>query len=111
MAESRVDYISDHLGIVKEEVISIINLLRDERILADQKDLTAYINRVDKENRSLTILRTAIEIEKCLIESLTDGETAIHIKEINEHLELRQCKGANPNKIRTLIKLGKEATS
>lgn len=29
--ESRVDYISDHLGIVKEEVINIITLLREEK--------------------------------------------------------------------------------
>src|SRR5690606_38500084 len=34
VAESRVDYISDHLGIVKEEVINIITLLREEKILA-----------------------------------------------------------------------------
>lgn len=35
--ESRVDYISDHLGIVKKEVINIINLLREENILLMQK--------------------------------------------------------------------------
>ena len=34
-AESRIDYISDHLGITKENVIHIINLLREEKILAD----------------------------------------------------------------------------
>ncbi len=43
--ESRVDYISDHLGIVKEEVIRIITLLRQEKILADAKDLTAFIKK------------------------------------------------------------------
>src|SRR5665647_110163 len=41
-AELRIDYISDHLGIVKEEVINIVNLLREEKILADSKDLTVY---------------------------------------------------------------------
>ena len=35
--ESRIDYIGDHLGIVKEEVINIVNLLREEQILADTK--------------------------------------------------------------------------
>lgn len=29
--EYRVDYISDHLGIPRDEVIEIINLLRDEK--------------------------------------------------------------------------------
>jgi ATP-dependent DNA helicase RecQ len=30
-AESRIDYISDHLGIVKEEVINIVNLFVKKR--------------------------------------------------------------------------------
>ena len=30
VAESRIDYISDHLGIKKEEVISVVNLMREE---------------------------------------------------------------------------------
>ncbi len=51
-AESRIDYISDHLGIVKEEVINIINLLREEKILADTKDLTAFIKKGENKNRS-----------------------------------------------------------
>ena len=39
-AETRVDYISDVLGIEKHDVIHIINLLREEKILAYMKDLT-----------------------------------------------------------------------
>ena len=50
-AESRIDYISDHLGIVKEKVIEVINLLREEKILADTKDLTAFT-----PNKIITIL-------------------------------------------------------
>lgn len=46
VAEARVDYISDHLGIVKEEVIQIVRLLRDEKILADSQDLNAFIKKV-----------------------------------------------------------------
>ena len=37
--KSRVDYISDHLGIVKEDVIKIITLLRDEKSLRITKTL------------------------------------------------------------------------
>jgi ATP-dependent DNA helicase RecQ len=55
-AESRIDYISDHLGIVKEEVINIVNLLREEKILADAKDLTAFIRKGENKNRSLNIV-------------------------------------------------------
>ncbi|MEI2739214.1 MAG: hypothetical protein V9F01_10540 [Chitinophagaceae bacterium] len=59
-AESRVDYISDHLGIVKEEVINIVNLLREEKILADAKDLTAFIKKGENINRSLEDCRSII---------------------------------------------------
>ncbi|MEX2232326.1 MAG: RecQ family ATP-dependent DNA helicase [Cyclobacteriaceae bacterium] len=103
VGETRVDYISDHLGIVKEEVINIINLLRDERILADQKDLTAYIKKGENKNRSLSLLETSGQIEKCLLEFLSDVEVVLNVKEINEQLELQECKAANPNKIKTII--------
>ena len=61
--EERVDYISDHLGIVKEEVIKIITLLREVKILADTKDLTAYIKHEDNTNKSLSIVQTFSKIE------------------------------------------------
>ena len=54
-AESRVDYIADHLAISKEEVIEIVNLLRLERILADSKDLAVFIKKREKVNRSLNM--------------------------------------------------------
>jgi ATP-dependent DNA helicase RecQ len=38
------------LGIVKEEVINIVNLLREEKILADAKDLTAFIKKGENIN-------------------------------------------------------------
>ena len=57
-AESRIDYISDQLGIVKDEVIRIIELLREENILAQTKDLTALIKRSESINRSLNILKS-----------------------------------------------------
>lgn len=47
--EARIDYISDHLGIPNDEVIQIITLLRDEKILADNQDLTAYIIKKSSE--------------------------------------------------------------
>jgi ATP-dependent DNA helicase RecQ len=67
VAESRVDYISDHLGIVKEEVIKIITLLREEKILADTKDLTAFIKQNDNKNRSLSIVESFAKIEIFLL--------------------------------------------
>jgi ATP-dependent DNA helicase RecQ len=102
-AESRIDYISDHLGIVKEEVINIVNLLREEKILADAKDLTAYIKKGENINRSLKIVETFSQIENFLLPVFEENEKTFHIKELNEGAELKGCKEVTPNKIKTII--------
>ena len=79
VAESRVDYISDHLGIVKEEVINIITLLREENILADAKDLTAFIRRGENKNRSLIILEAFSKIENFLVTQFEEIEKTFYI--------------------------------
>lgn len=101
--ESRIDYISDHLGIVKEEVIDIVNLLREEKILADAKDLTAFIKKGENKNRSLNIVETFSKIENFLLPIFEETETTFHIKELNEHAEASGCHDVTPNKIKKLI--------
>jgi ATP-dependent DNA helicase RecQ len=101
-AESRVDYISDHLGIVKEEVINIITLLREEKILADVKDLTAFIKQGENKNRSLDIVETFAKIEKHLLPYLEQKPKTFHIKELNESIETH-ASDVTPNKIKTII--------
>jgi len=102
-AESRIDYISDHLGIVKEEVINVINLLREEGILADTKDLTAFIKRGENKNRSLGIVKVIGKIEKFLITQLEKNEKTFHVKELNELAEEEGCVGVSLNKLKTII--------
>jgi ATP-dependent DNA helicase RecQ len=85
--ESRIDYISDRLGIVKEDVIRVIGLLREEKILADAKDLMAYIKRGEKINRSRSILFTHMNIENFLFRYLENVEKTYNIKEMNEALQ------------------------
>lgn len=101
--ESRVDYISDHLGIEKEKVINIITLLREERILADQKDLTAYIKKSENKNRSLAMFETYGKIELSLLDFFSEEPQIFSIKELNEQLEREGCKDVNPNKIKTVV--------
>lgn len=103
VAESRVDYISDHLGIVKEEVIRIITLLREEKILGDQKDLAAFITSGDKQNRALHMLEAYSQIEKLLFPLLDEDGKVFNIKELNEQLQTLGCLEANPNRIKTVI--------
>lgn len=102
-AESRVDYISDHLGIVKEEVINIVNLLREEKILADAKDLTAFIKKGENKNRSFNIVEAFSKIENFLLPVFEQEEKIFHIKELNEEAEAKGCEDINVNKLKTII--------
>ena len=101
-AESRIDYISDSLGIVKEEVIEVINLLREEKILADTKDLTAFI-KVGDDKRSRKIVKSFFDIEKKLLSVINSEETKFHIKQLNQDLEDDGISDCSPNKIKTIF--------
>ncbi|MDT3401861.1 RecQ family ATP-dependent DNA helicase [Mucilaginibacter terrae] len=101
-AESRVDYISDHLGIVKDEVIRMINLMREESILADAKDLTAFIKQGDNIKNSLGIVEKFSKIERSLLPYFNDTAKTFNAKELNECLENEGCIGADTSKIKTL---------
>ena len=102
-AESRVDYISDNLGIEIKNVISVVNLLRDEKILADAKDLTAFIKRGVNKKSSLDIVESYGLIENFLCQLFEEQEKSFHIKELNENAEKYGCKDVTPNKIKTLL--------
>jgi ATP-dependent DNA helicase RecQ len=103
-AESRVDYISDHLGIVKEEVIQVINILREERILADYKDLTAFIRKKESKKSSLDTLEIFSKIERFLATVLPPFEKKVfHLKELNEQAKEYGCKDVMPDKIKTIL--------
>jgi ATP-dependent DNA helicase RecQ len=101
-AESRVDYISDKLGIEKEKVIGTINLLREEEILADAKDLTAYI-KGEKTNRSLQTFESFSCIEKYLATVFEEQEATYNIKELNEEAGRTGCKEVEPDKILKIL--------
>ncbi len=102
-AESRVDYISDNLGIEIKNVISVVNLLRDEKILADAKDLQAFIKRGDTKKSSIEITNCFGQIENFLCPLFDESEKTFHIKELNEQAEEKGCKAVTPNKIKTII--------
>jgi len=101
-AESRVDYISDRLGIVKEDVIRVIGLLREENILADAKDLSAYIKKRERVNRSKNILSMHSNIENFLFLYLDEAEKTYNIKEMNEALEAK-FPGTSINQLSTIL--------
>ena len=60
-AESRVDYLADILGLSKKEVVSIVERMRQEGILADSKDISAYlldaVTRNENQRSSSNVLQ------------------------------------------------------
>ena len=101
--ESRVDHISDHLGIKKEDVIRIVNILREEEILADTKDMRAYINRSNNINGSLKILKSYFEVEKYLSGKLNNSEMEYNLKLLNEEAEGLGYEDITINKLKVII--------
>lgn len=102
-AESRVDYIADRLGIPKADVIRVITVLREEGLLADSKDMTAYIRKNESKNRSLAILNKFAELEKFLLDRIGEEGDNYYLKELNEQAQSSGVKGATVNNIKTLL--------
>jgi ATP-dependent DNA helicase RecQ len=88
---------------VKGDVIAIINLLREEKILADTKDLSAFIKYNETKNKSLAILESFGKLEKCLLPLITEQKKIFNLKELNGHAENHGCVDTTPNRINTLI--------
>ncbi len=103
--ETRVDYLADVLGMERKEVIRVVNLLRLEKIIGDDKDLTAYISKEVNSNRSRRILESYRKIEEYLLTMFTDEPKTYHLKELNESGNEWGCKDINPNKIMAVLNI------
>ena len=55
-AESRVDYIADLLGLDKKDVVGVIDLMRQDGLLADTQDMSATIFRDDTARNVTNVL-------------------------------------------------------
>ncbi len=102
-AESRVDYLADVLGIRKDEVINIVNLMRQEGLLADMMDMSAHIFSADTENRSRIVLERFARLEEFWLSNLTDEGCVINLKELNEAALDNRIIASSVKNIRTII--------
>lgn len=102
-AEARVDYISDHLGIPKQEVLYLISLLREEKILADTKDLRAYIRKSDNRNHPLSVLDQYVRLERFLLTQVREEEKVFNLKELNELAGRQEMPEVTTGRIRTVL--------
>lgn len=102
-AESRVDYLADILGIEKDDVITSINLMRQEGLLADAQDMSAYILKSDSQNKSLQILDKFAKLEAFIFSQLPEEGCTINYKEWNEAALAAGVKSSNVKNIKTLL--------
>lgn len=102
-AESRVDYLADRLGIEKSDVIHSIQQMREDGLLADTKDLTAYIRKTDTENKSKTVLSRFRSLEIFLLDYIDAGRLCMNYKELNEAALANGVRTSSVNAIKTLF--------
>ncbi|MFN8241939.1 MAG: RecQ family ATP-dependent DNA helicase [Bacteroidales bacterium] len=105
IAESRVDFIAENLGIVRDEVIAVINLLREEKILADNNDLTAFLYPTDSVKSSKASLIGHSNTEKFLLKEFfeVNDEVENGIKTLNEKALNEGIKECTVEKLRTIV--------
>ncbi len=101
-AESRIDYLADTLGIKKRDVISCINTMRQDGLLADGKDMSAFISYDDTENKAKLGLERFVKIENFLLGLIGNEEQTFQLKELNGLVEQNGIKCTVRN-IRTIF--------
>lgn len=84
-AESRVDYLADILGMSKAAVVSAVERMRQEGILADSRDMSAYLlDAGSSERKSRTLLDRFARLEQYIISHIPDDSLRISCKQLNE---------------------------
>ena len=98
-AESRVDYLADILGMSKATVIRNINLMRQDGLLADSRDMQAWISKSTSQ-RNFDII---IKLEQFLLQRLTGEAQRINYKELNEEAQKAGLTYSNVKRLRMLF--------
>ena len=103
-AESRIDYLADILGLSKREVISVVERMRQEGILADSKDISAYLQDAgDSERKSQILLERFAKLEQYILNHIPDGTLRISYKQLNENAVNDGINTSKEKDIRTLL--------
>ena len=102
-AESRVDYLADILGIEKEFVIESINLMKQEGLLEDYNDMSAYIYDFDSQHKSTLVLDRFLKLERFILSKITDEGASFGFKELNEEAQNAGIATSNVKNIRRIL--------
>lgn len=103
-AESRVDYLADILGITKDAVVSVVERMRQEGILADSMDMTVYLmDAGDSERKSRTLLERFAKLERYILGRIPDESLKISCKQLNDDALNEGIASSSEKNIRTLL--------
>jgi len=101
-AENRVDYLADILGMSKSTVIRNINLMRQDGLLADTRDMQAWITK----STSLRNLDIILKLEQFLLQRFREekhGSYRISYKELNEEAQKVGLSFSNVKRLKMLL--------
>ena len=98
-AESRVDYLADVLGMSKATVIRNINLMRQDGLLADSRDMQAWISK----STSLRNLDVILKLEQFLLQRFGEEAQRMNYKELNEEAQKAGLSYSNLKRMRMLL--------
>lgn len=103
-AESRIDYLADILGLTKREVVSAVERMRQEGILADSKDISAYLRDVgDTDRKPKQLLDRFAGLERYLLQQISNEPLCISSKQLTDNAQNNGIKTAKEKDIRTLL--------
>lgn len=102
-AESRIDYLADILGMNKKEIVSAVERMRQEGILADSKDISAYMQDVGSERKAKNQLEYFAQLEEYIIKHIPDESLRISYKQLNDNAVRDGLDRSTEKNIRTLL--------
>ena len=98
-AESRVDYLADILGMNKATVIRNINLMRQDGLLADSRDMQAWITK----STTVRNLDAMLRLEQFMLQRFSEESRRFGYKELNEEAQKAGMAYSNVKRLRMLL--------
>lgn len=103
-AESRVDYLADILGLTKGEVVSAVERMRQAGVLADSRDLSAFLQDPGTSvKRSNNSFERFSKLERYVLEHIPEEAIDISYKQLNDNAIRDGITTSTEKDIRTLL--------
>ena len=103
-AESRIDYLADILGLEKKDVVGVIDLMRQDGLLADTQDMSATIFRDDTARKSTNVIARFANAERLLLSHIGKDDADLNLKELNDELSGGAGYANGVKNMRTVIR-------